>query len=80
VLAPDTLTAPAPIVSSDVLSTFPLMITAPVFTVKLVVKVAFVTVPAFPVILPAIALVTVKSVAHNLVRRLVVSPIVCPVI
>jgi hypothetical protein len=37
-----------------------------------------VAVAALPVMLPVIALVTVMSVAHNLVSRFVVSPMVCP--
>ena len=39
-----------------------------------------VTVPAFPVTLPVIALVTVISVAHSFVSLLVVPPIVWPTV
>ena len=47
--APETLTAPAPIVKAEVFATFPCRVTVPVSTVKAVVRVAFVTVAALPV-------------------------------
>ena len=48
-LVHETETAPAPIVKTEVFATLPVRVTVPVFTVRAVVKVAFVTVPAFPV-------------------------------
>jgi hypothetical protein len=48
VFVPETETAPAPIVRADVLAALPVSVTVPVLTVSAVVKVAFVTVPAFP--------------------------------
>ena len=50
----------------------------PPLLVKAVVNVALVTVPALPVTLPAMALVTVMSVANSLVSLEPVVPIVCP--
>jgi hypothetical protein len=49
VLLPLTLTAPAPIVRTEVLAPFPVNVTVPVLTVRAVVNVALVTVAAFPV-------------------------------
>ena len=46
VLEPETKTAPAPIVKIDELPTLAVSVSVPVFTVKAVVKVAFVTAPA----------------------------------
>ena len=48
VFAPETEEAPAPKVRTEVLATLPVNPTVPVSTVKAVVNVAFVTVPAFP--------------------------------
>jgi len=61
VLEPETDTAPAPMVKTDVLATFAVNVSVPVFTVNAVVSVAFVTVAALPLTLPVIVLVTVKS-------------------
>src|SRR6185369_11925379 len=46
VLLPETDTAPAPIVSTEVFAAFPVNVTVPVFTVNAVVRVALVTLPA----------------------------------
>ena len=46
VLEPETETAPAPMVRTEVLATFPVRVTVPVFTVSAVVRVALVTLPA----------------------------------
>ena len=48
VFVPDTDTAPAPIVRTEVLAAFPVKVTVPVFTVSAVDIVALVTVAAFP--------------------------------
>ena len=46
VFAPEIETAPAPMVSAEVLAALPVSVTVPVFTVRAVVSVAFVTAPA----------------------------------
>lgn len=51
VLVPETDTAPAPMLSTEVLATLPVRVTVPVLTVSAVVRVALVTVPALPVVL-----------------------------
>ena len=86
-LEPETDTAPEPIVKTEVLSALAVKVKVPVFTVKAVVKVALVTLPAevalvavdaLPVMLAAIAFVQVISIAQSLVNLWSVSPIVCP--
>ena len=62
-------------VKTEVFATLPVSVTVPVFTVRAVESVAFVTVPAFPVTLPEIALVTVRSVNHPFTKRVPVLPI-----
>ena len=52
VLVPETPTAPAPIVKTELFALFAVNVNVPVFTVRAVVSVAFVTVSALPVTLP----------------------------
>ncbi len=61
--------------STELFATLPVRVTVPVLTVRAVVSVALVTVPAFPVTEPTIAFVASMSVAQSLVIREPVSPI-----
>ena len=74
--APETLTAPAPIVKAEVFATFPCRVTVPVSTVKAVVRVAFVTVAALPVqeaALPVVFWLNVGKLFVPLIKVLFVS-------
>ena len=72
VLEPDTDTAPAPMVRTEVLATLPVKVTVPVLTVRAVVRVALVTVAE----LPSILVIPVKTkAAEALFRATAVVPI-----
>ena len=61
-LVPETETAPAPMVKTEVLATFPVRVTVPVLTVKAVVRVALVTLPAVKLVAVPVALVKTAAV------------------